>query len=115
MGKLNCPVAVGYDVIDGRDYVTIHQGQTDIVGITPDMARHVAMQLLMTADKVDPQEPENVYIHDKSGVRYQKLHEARMEADGSDVIVYRCLEGSNRVWVRPEDEFRMKFSKEVSE
>ena len=114
MGKLNCPVAVGYDVVEGACCVTLHHGQST-VGIPPDMARHVAMQLLITADKVDPQEPENVYIHDKSGVRYQKLHEARMEADGIDVIVYRCLEGSNRIWVRPEDEFRMKFSREVEE
>lgn len=110
---LNCPVAVGYDKIEGNSWITLHQGTDDIVAITPAMARHVALQILMTADKLEPQEPENVYTHDKSGVRYQKLHEARMEADGTDVIVYRCLEGSNRVWVRPEDEFRMKFSREV--
>lgn len=113
---LKCPVAVGYDFTEDRPLVTLHCGPSGyMVGINPDMARHVAMQLLMAADKLDPQEPENVYTHDKTGLRYQKLHEARMEADGADVIVYRCLEGSNRVWVRPEDEFRMKFSKEVPE
>lgn len=112
---LKCPVAVGYDITEGKSFVTLHQGCMEIVGINPDMARHIAMQMLMTADKLDPQEPENVYTHDKTGLRYQKLHEARMEADGTDVIVYRCLEGSNRIWVRPEDEFRMKFSKEVKE
>lgn len=109
--SLDYPVAVGYDCVDGNPKVTIHQGRDAIVGIAPAMARHVALQLLMTADKLDPKEMGDVYAHDRTGVRYQKLHEARMEADGTNVIVYRCMEGSGRVWVRPEDEFVSKFTK----
>lgn len=64
MSTLNCPVAVGYDADDGKSCVTIHigvaLGNSAVVGISPNMARHVAAQLLLTAEQLDPTEDKEI-------------------------------------------------------
>lgn len=51
-----------------------------------------------------------VYRHSKSGGRYMVLEPtARLEATGESVVVYTSLE-TGQVWVRPEDEFRERFT-----
>jgi hypothetical protein len=64
MSNLNYPVAVGYDANDGKSCVTIHigadLGNSAVVGISPNMARHVAALLLLTAEKLDPTEDKEI-------------------------------------------------------
>lgn len=64
MNTLNCPVAVGYDASDEKACVTIHigvvEGNSAVVGISPNMARHVAALLLLTAEKLDPTEDKEI-------------------------------------------------------
>lgn len=51
---------------------------------------------------------KHVYEHIKTGGLYRVKQTARMENDGTDVVVYESLE-TGEAWVRPVKEFSEKF------
>jgi hypothetical protein len=51
--------------------------------------------------------PGDMYTHFKGG-QYEVVDRALMEATLEPYIVYRGVDG--RVWIRPLDEFRTRFS-----
>jgi hypothetical protein len=50
---------------------------------------------------------EATHVHIKSNGLYMKICDAAMEADLSEVVIYRASTG--RTWVRPKAEFIKKF------
>ena len=50
--------AVGIGTVDGKEKVVLAVNNSMSIGFSPDKARYLAMQLLMTADQIDKCENE---------------------------------------------------------
>lgn len=50
-----------------------------------------------------------IYLHKKSGRKYQLICGAKQESTGSNMVVYRLLGSTTQKWVRPVCEFSEKF------
>ena len=50
-------------------------------------------------------EPEQIWIHVKTGNHYKILHHGLFESSLKPMVIYQAYDGKGPIWVRPAEQF----------
>lgn len=88
-----------------RTVILLADGEPELMNLlADDLVCDLAELLRTLSPEAKPQAAGEIWRHLKTGGLYVVIAEGRIEADLSDVVIYRsCKDGS--VWTRPKEEF----------